>query len=117
MNRIPITKIPQRPAGDYFLPDSATIQERIKMSALPRSHFRQLNLTASAGNARLQADEIMVSQLLDPVKQHETDFKCDRLLTQLHLKKSGRQITFIVVMDPCLPCSTKTKKGGVGNGI
>ena len=28
MKRIPITKIPRRPAGDYFLPDSATIQEK-----------------------------------------------------------------------------------------
>ena len=27
MKRIPITKIPRRPAGDYFLPDPATIQE------------------------------------------------------------------------------------------
>ena len=25
MNRISITKIPRRPSGDYFLPDSATI--------------------------------------------------------------------------------------------
>lgn len=27
MNRISIIKIPRRPAGDYFLPDPATIQE------------------------------------------------------------------------------------------
>ena len=27
MNRIPITKIPRRPAGDYFLPDPATISK------------------------------------------------------------------------------------------
>lgn len=27
MKKIPITKIPHRPAGDYFLPDPATIQE------------------------------------------------------------------------------------------
>ena len=27
MNRISIIKIPRRPARDYFLPDSATIQE------------------------------------------------------------------------------------------
>lgn len=117
MKRIPITKIPRRPAGDYFLPDSATIRERIKMSALPRSHFQQLHNAASAGNSHLQADEIMVSQLFDPVKQHETDFKCNRLLTQLHLKKTVRQIAFIAVIDSCLPCSTEPKKGGVGNGI
>ena len=28
MKRIPITTIPRRPAGDYFLPDSATIQKK-----------------------------------------------------------------------------------------
>jgi hypothetical protein len=27
MKSLPITMIPRRPAGDYFLPDSATIQE------------------------------------------------------------------------------------------
>ena len=27
MNRISITRIPRRLAGDYFLPDPATIQE------------------------------------------------------------------------------------------
>ena len=27
MNRISIIKIPRRPAGDYFLPDSATISK------------------------------------------------------------------------------------------
>jgi hypothetical protein len=28
MKRIPITKIPCRPAGDYFLPDPATISNK-----------------------------------------------------------------------------------------
>ena len=28
MKRIPITKIPRRPAGDYFLPDPATISNK-----------------------------------------------------------------------------------------
>ena len=27
MRRIPIIRIPRRPAGDYFLPDSATISK------------------------------------------------------------------------------------------
>jgi len=27
MKRIPITMIPRRPAGDYFLPESATISK------------------------------------------------------------------------------------------
>ena len=117
MKRIPITTIPRRPAGDYFLPDPATIQEGIKMSALPRSHFRQLNLTASAGNARLQADEIMVSQVFDPVKQHDAANKCNRPVIQHCSTRALCQITSIAVTDPCLPCSTKPKKGGVGNEI
>ncbi len=45
------------------------------MSALPRSHFQQLHNAASAGNSHLQADEIMVSQLFDLVKQYDKDFK------------------------------------------
>ena len=45
------------------------------MSALPRSHFQQLNQIASAGTSRLHADEIMVSQLYDLVKQYDADFK------------------------------------------
>ena len=49
--------------------------QRIKMSALPRSHFQQLNQAASAGNSRLHADEIMVSQLYDLVKQYDADLK------------------------------------------
>lgn len=49
--------------------------QRITMSALPRSYFQQLNQAASAGASRLHADEIMVSQLFDLVKQYDKDFK------------------------------------------
>lgn len=49
--------------------------QRITMSALPRSYFQQLNQAASAGDSRLHADEIMVSQLYELVKQYDKGFK------------------------------------------
>ncbi len=52
--------------------------QRIKMSAMPRSYFQQLNQAASAGTSRLHADIIMVSQLYDLVKQCDKDFKSRR---------------------------------------
>ena len=117
MNRIPIMLTPRRPAGDYFLPDPATIQERIKKSSLPRSHFQQLIKVASARTSRLHDDKIMVSQLFDPVKQHDAANNCNRPVIQHCSNRALCLIPFIAVMDSCLPCPTKPKKGGVGNGI
>ena len=117
MKSLPIIKIPRRPARDYFLPDPATIQERIKKSSLPRSHFQQLIKVASARASRLHDDKIMVSQQFDPVKQHDVANKCNRPVIQHCSNRALCQITFIAVTDPCLPCSTKPKKGGVGNEI
>ncbi len=68
--------------------------QRIKMSALPRSHFQQLHNAASAGNSHLQADEIMVSQLFDLVKQHDRDFKARPSVDPALLNKDGTPKVF-----------------------
>lgn len=49
--------------------------QRIKMSSLPRAHFSQLNNEAKTRKIRLQDDEIMISDLLLLVKNHDKNFK------------------------------------------
>lgn len=83
--------------------------QRIKMSALPRSHFQQLNQIASAGDSRLQADEIMVSQLYDLVKQYDPDFKQNRGESSKVVDEDGRPLVVYHGTDADFTVFDRTK--------